>query len=70
MSEQILRLPEVIGLVKKSRATIYTDMKRGDFPHPISIGRRAVAWRRTDIDAWMDTRQQKIYPNETLETTQ
>lgn len=69
MSEQILRLSEVIKLVKKSRATIYTDMKRGDFPHPISIGRRAVAWRRADIDVWFDTRQQRIYPNETLETT-
>jgi prophage regulatory protein len=69
MSEQLLRLPEVIELVKKSRATIYLDMNRGDFPLPISLGRRAVAWRRSDLDVWLDTRQQKIYPNKTLETT-
>lgn len=58
MSEQLLRLPEVIDLVKKSRATIYMDMRRGDFPQSISIGRRAVAWRRTDLDMWLDTRPQ------------
>ena len=58
MSEQLLRLPEVIDLVRKSRATIYTDMKRGDFPQSISIGRRAVAWRRTDLDKWLNTRPQ------------
>ena len=58
MSEQLLRLPEVIDWVKKSRATIYMDMRRGDFPQSISIGRRAVAWRRTDLDKWLNTRPQ------------
>ena len=58
MSEQLLRLPEVINLVKKSSATIYMDMRRGDFPQSISIGRRAVAWRRTELEVWLDTRPQ------------
>ena len=58
MSEQLLRLPEVIDLVKKSRATIYMDMRRGDFPQSISIGRRAVAWRRTELEVWLDNRPQ------------
>jgi len=69
MSEELLRLPEVAKLVKKSRATIYTDMRRGDFPKPISIGRRAMAWRLTDIDAWLNTRLQREYP-EKLEKPQ
>ena len=58
MSEQLLRLPEVINLVKKSRATIYMDMRRGDFPQSISIGRRAVAWKRTELEVWLDNRPQ------------
>ena len=58
MSDQLLRLTEVIDLVKKSRATIYMDMKRGDFPQSISIGRRAVAWKRSDLDEWLDSRPQ------------
>ena len=70
MSEELLRLPEVAKLVKKSRATIYTDMRRGDFPLPISLGRRAMAWRRSDLDVWLNTRQQRTYNNETLETKQ
>jgi prophage regulatory protein len=69
MSEELLRLPEVAKLVKKSRATIYTDMKRGDFPKPISIGRRAMAWKQSDIDVWLNTRLQREYP-EKLETPQ
>jgi prophage regulatory protein len=56
MSDQLLRLPEVIALVRKSRGTIYVDMKRGDFPQSISIGRRAVAWKRADLEFWLDTR--------------
>ena len=68
MSEQLLRLPEVIELVKKSRATIYMDIKRGDFPQSINIGRRAVAWRRTEIDVWLNTRPQTTFNNETLES--
>jgi prophage regulatory protein len=67
MSEELLRLSEVVKLVKKSRATIYTDMNRGEFPLPISIGRRAVAWRRSDLDVWLNTRLQRTYP-ENLET--
>lgn len=70
MSEQLLRLPEVIDLVKKSRATIYRDIKRGEFPQSINIGRRAVAWRLSDLDMWLDTRPQTTYNNETLETSQ
>jgi prophage regulatory protein len=69
MLEELLRLPEVAKLVKKSRATIYLDMKRGDFPLPISLGRRAVAWRRSDLDVWLNTRLQREYP-EKLETKQ
>lgn len=58
MSDQLLRFPEVIALVKKSRGTIYVDMKRGDFPMSISIGRRAVAWKRTELETWLSARPQ------------
>jgi prophage regulatory protein len=71
MSEKLLRLPEVIDLVKKSRATIYMDMRRGEFPHSISIGRRAVAWRRSDLDMWLDTRPQYCsHPNGVMSQTE
>jgi prophage regulatory protein len=68
MNDQLLRLPEVITLVKKSRGTIYVDMKRGDFPRSINIGRRAVAWRRSEIEDWLLTRPQS-YTNQLALTT-
>ena len=56
MTDQLLRLPEVIASVKKSRASIYNAVRLGDFPSPIRIGIRSVAWRRSDIDQWLQTR--------------
>ena len=31
-------------------------MDRGEFPRPIRIGKRAVAWPESAIDAWLKTR--------------
>nr|WP_232757205.1 MULTISPECIES: AlpA family phage regulatory protein [unclassified Xanthomonas] len=32
-------------------------MAVGDFPTPVRLG-RLVAWRRGEVDAWVDSRQQ------------
>jgi predicted DNA-binding transcriptional regulator AlpA/predicted XRE-type DNA-binding protein len=32
--------------------TIYRKIKAGDFPKPVRVGRRRVAWRESDIAAW------------------
>jgi prophage regulatory protein len=70
MNDQLLRLPEVIRLVKKSRGTIYVDMKRGDFPKSINIGRRAVAWKRAELEDWLDTRPKSRPDQQALTTPQ
>jgi hypothetical protein len=31
-------------------------MSRGAFPKPIQLGERAVGWRDSDIEAWIETR--------------
>ncbi|WP_431226860.1 helix-turn-helix transcriptional regulator [Burkholderia contaminans] len=36
-----------------SRSSIYARMKAGTFPQSVRLGARSVAWRRTDIDAWI-----------------
>ena len=58
MTDQLMRLPEVIHSVKKSRASIYAAIRYGAFPAPILIGKRSVAWRQSDIQVWLDTRPQ------------
>ncbi len=53
---RFLRLPEVKHAVGLGRSAIYQKVKEGDFPAPVSLGARAVAWLSDEIAAWMDTR--------------
>jgi prophage regulatory protein len=45
-----------MGVSGKPKSSIYADIKRGTFPSPVKIGQRAVAWRESDIDAWLKSR--------------
>ncbi|MBV9528200.1 MAG: AlpA family phage regulatory protein [Sphingomonas sp.] len=54
--EQLLRLPEVRDLTCRSTTRIYADMAAGTFPKPVRIGVRAVAWRESELRAWLDQR--------------
>ncbi len=56
MSEKFLRLQAVQGRVPYSRSTIYQKISRGEFPAPIDLGARAVAWLESDIDEWIAAR--------------
>lgn len=50
--ELFLRLKQVKALVALSRSSIYARIRRGDFPRPVSIGARAVAWPSSSIAEW------------------
>ena len=54
--QQMLRLPEVLKLVGLSKSTIYLRIGEGDFPAPVRIGAKAVAWRRDELEAWLSSR--------------
>ena len=56
MSYPLLRRPQVEALTGLSRAWIYAAMQRGEFPRPVKIGRRAVAWPESVIDKWISER--------------
>lgn len=56
MPAKLLRLPDVKDLTGMSTSTIYAKMSRGEFPKPIKLGARAVAWRVADISEWIETR--------------
>ena len=57
MTDSLLRRPAVEALTGLSRAWIYAAMSRGDFPRPVKIGRRAVAWPKSLIDEWIEARK-------------
>ena len=52
--ERMLRRPEVQDRTGKSRSAIYLAIKNGTFPRPVPIGARAVAWRESDIQRWIE----------------
>ena len=52
----IIRLPQVKERTGLSRSSIYAAMKRAEFPASVSLGPRAIGWRASDIDAWIDAR--------------
>ena len=54
MAETLLRRPDVETRTGLSRSTIYEWMKRGEFPQPVKLGARVVAWRESDVTAWLE----------------
>lgn len=54
--ERLLRLPEVESLVGMRKSSIYGAMRRGEFPAPVKLSRRAVCWPASAIDAWIAER--------------
>ncbi|UAB78937.1 AlpA family transcriptional regulator [Erythrobacter sp. SCSIO 43205] len=53
---RLIRLPEVMRQVGLGRSTIYRWMHEGQFPKPVQLGGRTVAWSQETIDQWIDER--------------
>jgi prophage regulatory protein len=56
MAENLIRLSEVQRRVPYSRSTIYLKVARNEFPQPVSLGARAVAWVESEVDKWIAQR--------------
>jgi prophage regulatory protein len=50
----ILRRGQVEQEVGLKRSTIYQRMQEGTFPRPIRLGERAVGWRASDIERFLE----------------
>jgi prophage regulatory protein len=48
----LVRLNTVIRMTGLGRSTIYRLMAEDKFPRPVRIAKRAVAWRRIDLELW------------------
>lgn len=57
MTEIIVRLPSVQAITALSRSSIYDGISKGTFPKPIKLSARAVGWRTSDIEAWLNSRE-------------
>ena len=57
-SRMIYRRPQVEQLIGLSRSTIYKAISEGSFPPPIRLGKRAVGWLQSDIEDWLQAKNQ------------
>ena len=52
----LLRLPMVIRITGLARSTIYKLVSQNQFPVPIKLSKRAVAWLQSEVEAWVASR--------------
>lgn len=60
--DRILRQRELLALIGLSRVTIWRLERAGLFPQRRRIGRNAIGWLKSDIDAWLTTRPRGAQP--------
>jgi prophage regulatory protein len=55
-SALFLRIGVVMRLTGLGRSTIYRLMADEEFPSPVRLTKRVVAWRRADLERWSEAR--------------
>lgn len=55
--ERLVRLPEVMKITSVSRTFIYDAMAKQSFPCALKLGGRSIAWKLSEINKWIDSRQ-------------
>lgn len=53
---QLLSRQKVQSKTTLSRSSIYDMIARGEFPKPLKISGRRVAWLESSVDAWIQSR--------------
>ena len=51
-----VRMAVVVRMTGLGRSTIYRLMAEDKFPSPVRLAKRAIAWRRVDLDRWSEAR--------------
>ena len=53
---RMMRLPDVVRATGLGRSTIYAKVAAGEFPAPVKLGARAVAWPESVVAEWLANR--------------
>jgi prophage regulatory protein len=56
MSDRLLIWPQIAELVPYTRQHISRLERAGEFPQRVRVGANRVAWRESEIDAWIESR--------------
>jgi prophage regulatory protein len=64
LTDKLLLPEEVRALIRLSEPTIYRLRRKGKFPAPIMLGEKRIAYRESEITAWIETRARATYSTE------
>ena len=53
---KLLRLSKVIDLCGLQKSAIYKLLSENQFPRPVKLGPRAIAWRSDEVQTWINAR--------------
>ncbi|WP_341212012.1 AlpA family phage regulatory protein [uncultured Limimaricola sp.] len=56
MTQRHLRRPDVEHMTGLSRSSLYAMMQKRQFPRPVRLGERAVAWPENAVQDWLASR--------------
>jgi prophage regulatory protein len=49
----LIRQDQLLAEIPIGNTTLWRWVNEGRFPRPIRLGQRVIAWRRSDVDAWL-----------------
>jgi len=59
-NEELQRRTKVLKRTGLANSTMYYFIKKGMFPKPVKLGKRTVAWKKSTIDKWIESRECSI----------
>lgn len=57
MSKNLQRKKKVCERTTLPPSTLYELIAAGEFPRPVKISARSVAWRESEVDEWIESRE-------------
>lgn len=54
VEERLLRVPEVLGMIKVGRHQLRSIVADGTFPAPLKIGPKSQRWRLSEVMEWIE----------------
>ncbi len=62
--ERLLREPQVLEIIPVSKATLWRGVKSGQFPKPVRLSSRTVAWTESSIQSYIDKLKKEAAEND------
>jgi prophage regulatory protein len=56
MKSRLIRIDTLTQMIGLSRSTVYNLIRSNQFPQPIKIGDRAVAWSESEVEDWISNK--------------